>query len=781
MVISHKVRGLNIPEKRVSLLRELKKGRPQFVFLQETHFRTNQVPKITNAYFPTAYHATNDLAKTKGVTILLSKDTPFTLTDRLTDPEGRYIFIKGTYGSRTVMLVNVYFPNSSQVTFCRRVMRELQGFAEGTLIMGGDFNVPLNPIVDSSTGKSCITYRALKIIKQCLNTLQLVDAWRFLHPDTRDFTFHSIPHDRYSRIDHIYISQRDQQTVTEAHIGIQTISDHAPISLGVDLLSTPHRVNTWRLNTSLLSDPDLLPHIREAISDFFIHNNTQDMDPMMIWEAHKCTIRGELIKLGAQRKKKEEKDNQDLSDKIRTLEASHKQSLAVKTAKELLEARKALQDIIHTKTQRSLFFKKRIYYESGDKTGRFLARALREFYSNNIISGIRSPDGTVEVTPEAIASQFHDYYSTLYNLPQQHRPSSVPSDRTQAIQDYLTDSGLPRLEEVETTPLEGQRTSAEVLGTIKGLKSGKSPGPDGFTSTYYKTFQDILVAPLTRALNSLSSPRQVPTDFLSAHITVIHKNGKDPAECPSYSPISLLNLDLKLLSKILANRLKPLLSSLIGPDQVGFMPGREARDNIIKALLLTHAAHSRGIEGLLLSMDAEKAFDRISWDYMLAVCRHVGLGTHMMAWITALYQNPFARIKLNGVLSDRVQIANGTRQGCPLSPLLFILSLEPFIRKVNKNQSISGFEIANRTYKTAAYADDLLFFLTKPHITIPNLLDEFAHYGYISNLKINYSKSEAMNVTLPDDALSRTRGNCSFRWVAGVLKYLITFEIVEDL
>lgn len=772
MVISHNIKGLNIPEKRASLLRELKKGRPKFVLLQETHFRTNQIPRLTNTYFNRAYHATNDLAKTKGVTILLSKDNPFILTDRLSDPEGRFIFIKGKYGNGTVTLANVYFPNVAQVAFCQRVTHELKGFAAGTLIMGGDFNVPFNPTIDSSNGKSCITYRALKTIKRYLNSLQLVDSWRFLHPDTRDFTFHSVPHDRYSRIDYIYISQRDLQKVKGAHIGIQTISDHAPISLDLDLLNTPPRTNTWRLNTSLLTDPDLLPRIREAISEFFSHNNTPDMDPMMIWEAHKCTIRGELIKLGAQRKKKQEKELKDLTDKIINLETAHKQSLAIQTATELLEARKKLQDLFHIKTQRSLFFKKRIYYESGDKTGRFLARALREACSTSVISGIRSPEGVLEVTSDAIASQFHTYYSKLYNLTRQNKPHTVSTDRSQAIHDYLTDSGLPRLETDETTPLEEQISLTEILGAIKGLKPGKSPGPDGYTSAYYKTFSDILSDPLRKALNSLSTPRQIPTDFLAAHITVIHKTGKDPTECPNYRPISLLNLDLKILTKILANRLQPLLSHLIGHDQVGFMQGREARDNIMKALLLTHAAHSQGIEGLLLSTDAEKAFDRVSWDYMLGVCRHVGLGSHMLTWITALYQNPSARIKVNGTLSDKVMISNGTRQGCPLSPLLFILSLEPFIRKVNRNESISGFKVDDKIYKIAAYADDLLFFLTKPHTTIPNLMEEFTTYGFISNLKINYSKSEAMNLTLPENTLARTQGNCKFRWVADELKYL---------
>lgn len=79
------------------------------------------------------------------------------------------------------------------------------------------------------------------------------------------------------------------------------------------------------------------------------------------------------------------------------------------------------------------------------------------------------------------------------------------------------------------------------------------------------------------------------------------------------------------------------------------------------------------------------------------------------------------------------------------------------------NQDIKGFQIANKEYKVAAYADDLLFFLTKPHISLPNLMKEFSHFGSISNLKINYNKSKAMNITIPDTALVDIRNNCPFK------------------
>lgn len=200
-VVSHNIRGLNIPEKRSTLLRELKKGRPHFAFIQETHFKTNNIPRLTDSYFIEAHHSTNTLTKSKGVSILISKDANFELTDKLADPEGKYLLIKGKHNGIPTTLANIYFPNTSHLTFCRKMMKELEGFYSGRIILGGDFNLPLNPLIDTSSGKSYITYRILKSLKTLLNSLHLIDTWRYVHPEGRDYTYYSAPHARYSRID----------------------------------------------------------------------------------------------------------------------------------------------------------------------------------------------------------------------------------------------------------------------------------------------------------------------------------------------------------------------------------------------------------------------------------------------------------------------------------------------------------------------------------------------------------------------------------------------------
>lgn len=144
----------------------------------------------------------------------------------------------------------------------------------------------------------------------------------------------------------------------------------------------------------------------------------------------------------------------------------------------------------------------------------------------------------------------------------------------------------------------------------------------------------------------------------------------------------------------------------------------------------------------------------------------------MMSWISSLYKNPTAQLRINGSLSETVRISNGTRQGRPLSPLLFNITLEPFIRRIMANDTIQGFKVKGKDYKVAAYANDLLFFVTKPHATLPALMKEFSLYGSLSNLKTNYSKSEAMNLSVPAEDIDDIKSKCPFQWADSSLKYL---------
>uniref|UniRef100_A0A8C5MF76 Reverse transcriptase domain-containing protein n=1 Tax=Leptobrachium leishanense TaxID=445787 RepID=A0A8C5MF76_9ANUR len=261
--------------------------------------------------------------------------------------------------------------------------------------------------------------------------------------------------------------------------------------------------------------------------------------------------------------------------------------------------------------------------------------------------------------------------------------------------------------------------------------------------------------------------------MLTAHVTLLPKPGKDNVSCSSYRPISLLKIDVKLFAKILANRLQPHVRHMIHPDQTSFIPGREARDNTARAIALIHHASTRpALPSLLWSTDADKACDRVSWPFLFATLRRMGLGRNMMCWISTLYSSPSARICVNGSLSAPLPVHNGTRQGCPLSPLLFALSLEPFLHAIRSNTSIHGFEVGGVNHKVATYADDLLFFVSQPAVSLLTIIAEFAAYGELSNLKINMNKSEILPLSISLAERSVLAKRFSFRWSTDTLTYL---------
>lgn len=457
-----------------------------------------------------------------------------------------------------------------------------------------------------------------------------------------------------------------------------------------------------------------------------------------------------------------------LLDKLHKLESKHKRTPTSSLGSELDTTRTQITDLLHFKAKAALQISRKKFYESGNKCGRLLAQSLKSQRLASYIPHIYSPTGQKATIPQQITQEFRTYYEALYNL-------NMPQPAPERIADYVADSNMPTLPTMSQALLDEPITLMDIQLAIKNTKQGKAPGPDGLTIQYYKTLLPSLGQHLTKLFNDLGKGSSLHHNTLQAQIAVIHKEDKDPTQCGSYRPISLLNTDLKLFTKILANRLQLHITSLIHLDQVGFVPTREARDNTTKVLNLLYKANLAGTPTVFLNTDAEKAFDRVNWSFMFATLRHIGLGNTMLNWISAIYSAPSARVRVNGVMSDAFHITNGTRQGCPLSPLLFALSLEPFLCHIRLNPDITGVLADHTQHKVSAYADDMLFSLSNPRISLPNLLKEFSRYGALSYLKINLAKSEAMSVGIPLTQLTSLQSSFKLKWTNKALKYLGTY------
>ena len=156
-------------------------------------------------------------------------------------------------------------------------------------------------------------------------------------------------------------------------------------------------------------------------------------------------------------------------------------------------------------------------------------------------------------------------------------------------------------------------------------------------------------------------------------------------------------------------------------------------------------------------MDAEKAFDCVEFPYLYAVLEKFGLGTRFISWIKLLYSNPTARVLTNQTMSETINLHRGTRQGCPLSPLLFALALEPLAETIRTNKEIHGYDTDYTTNKISLYADDILTFITEPQTSMPVLLETIDLFSSFSGYRVNWTKSELMPVRCSDPgALEQT-------------------------
>uniref|UniRef100_A0A8C5Q7A1 Reverse transcriptase domain-containing protein n=3 Tax=Leptobrachium leishanense TaxID=445787 RepID=A0A8C5Q7A1_9ANUR len=766
--LTYNVKGLNIPEKRSKLLRELRALRSSIVFLQETHFRADAPPTLTSGLFPDGFFSNYAVTKSRGTAILFSRDVPFQLVDQQVDPEGRYLFLKGSISDTQYTFASIYLPNTNQHKCLARILKQLTSFTSGVLVLGGDFNVPLEPRLDTSRGMSSAPSSSLRHIRRSLDTLRLVDVWRAFHAGDRAYSFFSPVHASSSRIDYIFLQQHHLHLVLDVDIGTRTWSDHSPVWMDLTSPLCRPRERTWRLNVTLLDDPVLTAEFSAHLTRYVQDNlDTEDVPLATVWEAHKAVIRGHFISAATALKRARNSEIADLLSKIRRME-SQTGTLDDPSFQEVTDLRRRLNEILDDRIRLDAAKARCHFALLENKPGRLLAIALRQRRRTAYIAKIRMKNGQCSSRPDVIMDEFVSYYQSLYRLDESEGLGPSPEELTRYLEPRIMTKISSAARESLTAPIRIEELSA----ALKALKNGRCPGPDGLPLEYYKCFSNILSPLLLRLFQELDGTKQLHSRTLMASIAVIPKAGKDHTDCKNYRPISLLNVDTKLLAKILAERLLPFVPGLIPPDQVGFVPGREAKDATSRVLNAITLAKRSGQEMLLFSADAEKAFDRVRWSYLFEVLRLMNIPDTYLHWVTALYHCPSARIRINGALSNEILIHNGTRQGCPLSPVLFALSLEPLLQSIRSNADISGIRGSKHHHVVSAYADDLLFMLTDVEKSLPAVLRTIAEFGEYSSFRINRDKSELLDINLHPKVTRRLKQRFPFTWCASKMRYL---------
>lgn len=489
---------------------------------------------------------------------------------------------------------------------------------------------------------------------------------------------------------------------------------------------------------------DLCFRLRENILSFthidiFLETNSNgETSPSLLWETLKAYLRGQVISYNASVHKLQLARQTQLLKLISDVDRIY----ATAPTPELYKERMMYQaefDMPSTgQAERALLKAKHVSYKQGEKSGKALAHSLRHASAAHVID--QTASGTELLTDSLdINKQFHNFYSELYT-------SDHPIDLG-LMDTFFENLEIPNVSEDSRETLDDPITLDEIKNAITCMQSGKCPGPDGFPTEFYKK-NSLKLSLLLKAVFEDSLDLSIlPPTLRQASISLLLKKGKDPLNCSSYRPISLLNVDIKILAKVLALRLESVLPTIISSDQTGFIKNRQSFFNVRRVFNILYSSSLSQRPEVLLSLDAEKAFDRVEWGYLLYALRRFGFGEVFISWIKLLYTSPLASVRTNNTLSSYFPLQRGTRQGCPLSPLLFALVMEPLAISIRHCTDIKGIFRGSQEHKISLYADDILLYVSDPLSSILHIFNMLKEFGRFSGYKLNLEKSELLPIT----------------------------------
>ena len=375
--------------------------------------------------------------------------------------------------------------------------------------------------------------------------------------------------------------------------------------------------------------------------------------------------------------------------------------------------RQEMEEIIRYKTTGAILRSKIKWYNEGERNTKYFHSLEKHHFNCKTIRNLKT-ENNIRISKDAeILREAKTFYKSL------HSSKIDLSMSNEKDNSFFPENNKIKLNYNQKMSCEGLLSAAECLQT---MESGKSPGTDGLPAEFYKIFWNDVSMFLIDALNMSFSKGYLSISQRRGLITLLPKKNKHRQYLKNWRPITLLNCDYKIAAKSIATRLKKVLPHLINNDQTAFLKGRFIGENIRLINSVIDYAEKQNIPGLLLFVDFEKAFDTLEWTFVEKTLSFYNFGESIKSWFKLLYTDITSCIQYNGWSSDFFQLGRGVRQGCPLSPYLFILCVEILASAVRNNDGIKGICLSETECKISQHAEDTTLILDGTDISAKHSL-----------------------------------------------------------
>ena len=711
MVTSYNVRGLNDEAKLRHLVNycysQTNKDRDHFFLFQETFLtKSNKIPYLWRGNF----HLTPGCGNSSGCVSLLSSH--ISVVHSIDFGMKGHLLVCQKSGDQKIsyIVANIYAPcpnNQEKIVFFEEIFDKLNEmiitFECNNVIVAGDFNLNFNVKEVKNRNYSAQERRIAQIVNGFIEGTGLIDVWK---EGASSFTWKRANTDVFSTIDRIFFSRSFRVTKLGTNWSL-SLSDHAAVELGLTLNGegATERSKITRLDPSLLKDVDCKNRILDEFESM-MRQAGNDWNPHLKLEYAKMCIRTITEKVQAERKRRERSEEDGVNEELNLAITSLERDINEEEREELIEYVEELRNrkahLIEEKGQRLAHKLGTKWYNEGEKSTRYFLNLLNRPSPDRFKSIINS-EGVEISTPEAVSEEIVGFYKSLYeNYDKSHL--GVPNIRSND-EFFNHIQPISGQEENEVTkPI----TIQELERTLISCRDS-APGPDGIPYSFYRALWRSLGPILVDAWNhSIRTGNLCPSHKVS-FLKLIPKAGKDLKKLTNWRPITLSNCDHKLITKTYSNRMSKVVAHSIKERQTAYLKGRLINDNVRALLSMIELTNEeKDLDGLLVSLDAKKAFDSVEHGYIEECLIKFGLANFVPIF-RILYKELRSDIIINGKLNEGFRILRGVKQGDALSCIIFIMCMEPLLRNIKENPII-GELTSNKTGrlpKAYAYADDV--------------------------------------------------------------------------